>query len=187
MSDFDQDGTDGPDDVVTVATTSQHQRIIDDDRTLRRLPLPGKTISNDIDDYDEMRALFCELAETMRAIRSDPNALKSPFGGYDVGMIRAMTGMIDALRKIISDVNKMKNSDRLTLAILEGHTKTMSQNLAIPLGEKIRIVLSQLESVEGADAAYDTLMSLVSGDIVEIFRNAATQAMTSSREQYNLH
>lgn len=182
MSKFD----DIDSDEATTTTSTAIQRITEDDKSLRLLPLPGRAAdTEEADEYDEMRALFVELAETMRAIRSDPNSLKSPLGGYDVSMIRAITSMVDALRKIMSDINKMKNSDRLTLAILETHTRSMSQNLAIPLGEKIRVTLAHIEDGE-IDAARDSLMALVQGDIVDIFREAATQAMTSSREQYRL-
>jgi hypothetical protein len=162
-------------------------RIEEDDKSLRELPLAGKiSLSEDVDDYAEMRTLFLELAEMMRSIKSDPNAIKSPLGGYDVSMLKALNSMIMGCAKIIETVNKMKNSDRLTLAILESHTRSMSANLAIPLGEKIRVALAQLEDGD-ADGAQRTLLSLVQNDIVAIFREAATQAMLSSREQYQLH
>lgn len=169
-----------------VPVETRIDRISDAETRLRRMPVAGHPIgTSDANDYDEMRTLFVELAETMRAIRSDPNALKSPMGGYDVAMVRALTAMVDSLRKIIEGLNKMKNSDRLTLAILESHTRAMSQNLAIPLGEKIRVALSQIEEGD-PNAAQATLTALVQGDIVDIFREAATQAMISSRESYNL-
>lgn len=188
---------DSADEASTELTISEPDsngvRLAEDERALRRLPLSSlraetatPSSSSDVDSYEEMRILFNELAEMTRAIRADPNALKSPLGGgYDVSMLRAITAMYDALRKNIESVAKMKSSDRLTLAILESHTRAMSQNLAIPLGEKIRATLEALDSGE-PDEAKAILLSLVRGDIVTIFREAATQAMLSSRELYNI-
>lgn len=161
-------------------------RLDEDDRTLRTLPFRTSLPGDKSDDYDEMRVLFLDLAEFMRSIKSDPNAIKSQFGGYDVGMIRAITAMSTECRKAIEAINKMKNSDRLTLAILETHTKSMAQNLAIPLGEKIRLAMLMIEQ-GNPDQAQGLLGSMLSSQIVDLFRNAAMQAMTTSKEAYHLN
>jgi hypothetical protein len=96
--------------------------------------------------------------------------------------------MIKTTGGILSDLNKMRNSDRLTISILENHTKTFTTEVAKPLADILLPI--QKEMAQNPDPAVQVLAgklhTLLTAEVISIFKKAAEESMQRSKEQFKL-
>lgn len=163
------------------------ERLTKDDRFLRSLSTREGARGEDESDYRHMYDLYVRISERLRALDNDPTAFITPHNTHDKDMYRIMAVLLAESRKTIEALNKMRNSDRLTLAILDAHTQLFSELVAIPLGEKLKNILLTLQSTPGADQAKTQLLTFLHQDLIGLFQNAAIQAMETSRSTYKLN
>lgn len=144
--------------------------------------IPAREVTDEELDYVEMRRLFTQLSETLAQV-SRAVAGKEELTSYDLNMLIAL---YRELRNQIETLNKMRNSDRLTKAILEAHTRQLLQLLSEPLSEALRDVYRMLLNgdYDGAAARMGTLLS---ADLAPMFVSSGREAMQMSIEHYKLH
>ena len=136
-------------------------------------------------DYFRMNTLFTRLVARIEALDKDPSAFFTTDSRHDMHKLNVWTGMISSARAILADLNKMRNSDRLTASILEQHTLRLSQSLAAGLGEELRPVQAALAS--GDQARAQELLGEVMGQRVPaLFRQAAADALDMTKTKYGL-
>ncbi len=93
--------------------------------------------------------------------------------------------MIDKARSALSDLNKMRNSDKLTLSILNQHTVNFSKIVAAGIRDEMRVVLDELRR-DGHDLLADRLENIVSERVPLLFATAGQQVLNDLKEKYKL-
>lgn len=154
------------------------ERIEDDDLVLRQRSV------QETNDLGQLWDLFSRSKERVMAMDQDPNAFIGPDGFLDLMAIRTYKELLDTTRKMLETLNKMKNSDRVTASILDAHTKSLAENLAIPLGERLRQVLTLID--KDRIEAKQALIQLLQRGLVEVFKKAAQDATSTTKETYGL-
>ena len=172
---------------VTLVLPEFSKRFEEDDLVLRSISVQEGALGQNDSDYHNMWGLFLRLIRRAEAIDEDPRAFLDRHGGYDTQALSVWTKLIDNARRILEGLNKMRNSDRLTISILESHTRSFAQALAGPLGTELREILEDLEGIPEAKRPRARLALLVSEGVVTLFRQAAVDTMARSRREYRLH
>lgn len=162
-------------------------RFDEDELYLRSRASHANALGRNDSDYHNMWGLFLRVIRRAEAIDNDPQAFLSPSGAYDTKAVETWAKLIDNGRKILEGLNKMRNSDRLTVHILESHTRSFAEALAGPLGVELRAILTELQQVPEASHVTARLARLVNDGVVTIFRRAALETITKSKEEYKLH
>jgi hypothetical protein len=148
-------------DVMDVARARLEREALELERADPRVGALGERDN----DYFRMWELFQRLMTRVVALDKDPTAFWTADGRHDMHKLNVWTGMVSAARGVLSDLNKMRNSDRLTASILEQHTLKLSQSLAAGLGEQLRAVESAMPAM---------------------FRRAAEETLEMTRSRYGL-
>lgn len=162
------------------------ERFNEDDASLRETSLESVASLRNSSEYAFLHDLYVKIYQRFQAIDADAQAFANKNGGWDLGMLKAYTSLCHEVRAIIESLNKMKNSDRLVLMILETHTKKFAQNLAAPMGLELRGVCEELARIPEASHAAARLTALVEGGVTNLFKKAAVDSLAQSREKYNL-
>jgi len=160
-------------------------RLQKDDTILRSRSTEEGALGRNDSDYFHLWDLYNRVRERVVAMDSDPLAFLGPDGEPDRETLKVYAGLVSETRRMLETLNKMRNTDRVTAAILEQHTRSYAEALAIPLGEKLRVVLSALE--KDTHQARAVVISLLQRGLVEIFRDAALSSLASTKETYNLN
>jgi hypothetical protein len=139
-------------------------------------------------DYFVMWDLFRRLLRRIVAIDADPTAFLSLDGRHDMIRLNTWAGMIDKARSALSDLNKMRNSDKLTMNILEQHTLSFSKTVASGLGDEVRVIIDELRSNSDPQfhAVADRIQDIVSERVPLLFASAGEQALEAIKKRYKL-
>lgn len=141
--------------------------------------VPGET-----GDYFDMRMIIDRLRCRMKEV-DDTAALVGPDGKVDSYALVMWLRLVAEFRSTIEAVNRMKNSDRLTKAILQAHTKRMVQLFSEPLAARFTAVIGQLRS--NPENAADVLEHLVATEVPRMVLRAADEGVKESCDQFRLH
>lgn len=140
-------------------------------------------------DYHNMVELFRRLMRRIIALDADPMAFLSEDGkNHSTNRLNTWKSMIDSAARIVSDLNRMRNQDKMTVSILENHTKKFATAVAGPIGAEIREVRDQLIDIQDPKAQQLALRldALLTVGVTDIFSKAATSSLRQSKEQYKL-
>ena len=140
-------------------------------------------------DYHHMADLFKRVVRRIAALDADPTAfLIEGTNKHAFQKLGIWSGMINNARQILESLNKMRNSDRMTVSILEQHTRKFALTLSAPMAQVLREIREDLTTVpdEKADYAVKRIEELLSERMPQIMTEAAAQAMRESKEQYKL-
>jgi hypothetical protein len=135
-------------------------------------------------DYQHLWDLYTRSRERVLALDSDPNAFISPDGYPDLMAIKLYKEILGETRKMLETLNKIRNSDQVMVSALESHTRVYAENLAVPLGDKLRVVLQLLE--KDKIEAQQVLCQLLQRGLVDVFKRAAGEALKTTKETYGL-
>jgi hypothetical protein len=142
---------------------------------------------DDHTDYHQMWEQYRRVNRRIRAFDADPTAFHSADGTLNTMKLQMWVKLVSEARSLLEGVNKMRNQDRLVVAILEAHTK----HFALRLIDSIKVEIAEQASLlrDGADAAAvaGSLERLVLQRLPSIFRDAAVDSLHYSREEYSLH
>lgn len=169
-------------------TEAQLERLELTEDNLRDLQKIDVALGKNDSDYHNMADLFRRLMRRIAALDADPTAFLTPDGQHSNQRLSTWTNMINNAKSIIEGLNKMRNSDRMTVSILEQHTKRYATAIAGPIGDVIRDVRDELMQVEHPKAREmaSRLTLLVDRDVTDIFTDAAVRSLRESREKYKL-
>ena len=139
-------------------------------------------------DYHAMADLFERVRRRVNALDADPRAFTNADGTHSFPKLSTWSSMIDNARRIIEGLNKMRNSDRMTVSILEQHTQKFASAITRPVAAELRGIRDLLATSSDpvAQHAARQLTSLLTGGVTSIMRDAAVSSLRDSREQYKL-
>jgi hypothetical protein len=161
------------------------QRLLDEDEGVL---VQDSLVEDDNDgtDYHHMWDLFRRIFRRIKALDADPIAFLNDDGNstnhYKLTM---WVKLISEARSLLEGLNKMRNNDRLVVAILEGHTK----RFAIQLIDSVKVeILPQIETLRerGQGDIADQLESTIRRRLPNVFTNVAVDSLQNSKEEYNL-
>lgn len=147
------------------------------------LPFPAK--QSDVEaDYHEMRRLYDKLHPILdMAFELLENA--SSEDGVDASSLITLVKVFSEARAQLETLSKMRNSDRLIMAILEWNTRALTHNVSEPLCRKLREILCDLDD-DDAELAHAKLNTFLQKEIGPIFLAGARDALTKSAEEFKL-
>lgn len=139
-------------------------------------------------DYHQLTDLFVRLTRRITALDSDPRAFINQDGSHSFQKLSTWAGLIDNARRIIEGLNKMRNSDRMTVSILETHTRRLATSFTRPVATEMRMIRDQLltSSDPTAQRVATHMTALLDDGVPTIITDAATKAMRESREEFKL-
>lgn len=139
-------------------------------------------------DYHQLASLFQRLLRRITALDADPRAFTNADNSVSFPKLSTWTSMIDNARRIIEGLNKMRNSDRMTVSILESHTKKFGTAFARPVAHELRAIERMLSESHdpAAQAAAQKITELLNSGVTTIMSDAAVQSLRDSKEQYKL-
>lgn len=161
------------------------RRFEEDDAFLRRSSFADNARGLNDSDYHNMYGLFLRVLRRIESL-DDNNAIISQ-SGCDVKLLATWNALLDNARRMIEGLNKMRNSDRLVLHILESQTKSFAQAIASPLGVELREIVLELERIPEASHITARMKRLVGSGVSSMFRNAALETLARTREEYKLN
>lgn len=150
-------------------------------------PEDGALGKND-SDYHNMWDLFRRLMRRVAALDADPTTFITDNGKHDLAKLNIWAGIINTARGCLTDLNKMRNSDRLTVSILESHTKTFTAAVAQPLAATLLPLQEELaqHTDPNIQAIAARINDLLQVGVVDIFQRAAEDSMRRSKDQFKL-
>lgn len=140
-------------------------------------------------DYHHMADLFKRVIRRVAALDADPTAFViEGTNKHAFQKLSVWSGMINNARQILESLNKMRNSDRMTVSILEQHTRKFALQLSGPMAQVLREIREDLRTVPDGrgDYAVKRIEELLSERMPQLMTEAAAQAMRESKEQYKL-
>lgn len=139
-------------------------------------------------DYHQLTDLFTRIYRRIAALDADPTAFSNQDGTHSFQKLSTWSSMIDNGRKIIEGLNKMRNNDKMTVSILESHTRKFGTAFARPVAAELRAMRDLLANSRDPAAAQVAarIDTLLTEGVKTIMTDAAVQAMRDSKEQYKL-
>lgn len=162
------------------------RRFEEDDSSLRRVSFAEGALGHNDSDYHNMWGLFLRIVRRAEAIDEDPTAFSNADGKLDPKILDTWGKLIDNGRKILEGLNKMRNSDRLVIHVLETHTRSFAQAIAGPLGVELRELLLDLEEIPEAAHVATRMRRLINDGVRTMFQTAALETMARSRDEFKL-
>ena len=164
------------------------QRLETDSADLRLADPEDMALGHDNSDYHQLTALFMRLQRRITALDSDPRAFINADGSHSFQKIGTWASLIDGARRIIEGLNKMRNSDRMTVSILEQHTRRFATAFTRPVAQELRAIRDSLEASPDPAArhAAQRMTELLGTGVPTIMTDAAVQSLRDSREQFKL-
>jgi hypothetical protein len=139
-------------------------------------------------DYHQLTALFMRLQRRIEALDQDPTAFQNADGSHSFNKLGTWASLIDGARKIVEGLNKMRNGDRMTVSILEQHTKRFATAISRPVAQELRVIQGMLETSADPQArqAAEAISQLLNVGVSTIMTDAAVQSLRDSKEAYKL-
>lgn len=164
------------------------ERIERDTSELRILDPEDMAMGRDNSDYHQLVDLFRRLLRRVTALDEDPTAFRNADGSHAFQKLNAWTSMVDNARKIIEGLNKMRNTDRMTISILEQHTKRFATEFTRPVAGELRAIGALLSTSNDpvARAAGERIAALLNEGVRDIMTGAAVRALQESKQEYKL-
>lgn len=166
--------------------------------TLRRLDTDAKemrlhdpeevALGRNNSDYHQLAELLQRLQRRIEALDNDPTAFVNADGTHSFTKLNTWSGLIDNARKLVEGLNKMRNSDRMTISILEQHTKRFATAISKPVAQELRLIqgLLKTSSDPAVVQARAHINALLEQGVQGIMRDAAVHSLREAKEQYKL-
>jgi len=142
--------------------------------------------TDDEADYFELRKLYDRLLPMLDLANKDLKRKASSSHGLTHQDYKIIVTMYSECRQQLEALNKMRNSNRLTRAVIEAHTSQVLTMLSEPLGQKLRDIRRQLEHGE-AQSAVLLLSALIESDLPPMLVSTGKEAIRRSVDEYKLH
>jgi hypothetical protein len=140
---------------------------------------------DDNSDFFDMKDVIARMKKWVRRF-DDDEQLKGDDGRLDTFRLMAMLKLSSELRSSIETYNRMKNTDRISKAMLQGHTKRYVQHISEPLTTELLALRASIESGD-VDDATARLDALLHERIGLIMRESAETSVKESCEVFRLN
>lgn len=164
------------------------QRLETDTNELRLADPEDLALGRNNSDYHELSRLFLRLQRRIEALDQDPTAFTNADGSHSFSKLGTWATLIDNARKVIEGLNKMRNSDRMMVTVLEQHTKRFATAISKPVATELRDIQRLLAASKDpvAHRALAQIEALLDERVREIMTDAASHSLRMSKEQYKL-
>ena len=142
--------------------------------------------TDDEADYFELRKLYDRLLPMLDLANRDLKSKAETNRGLTPQDYKTIVTMYSECRQQLEALNKMRNSNRLTRAVIEAHTSQVLTMLSEPLGQKLRDIRRQLEHGD-QPGAVALLCSLIDSDLPPMLISTGKEAIRRSVDEYKLH
>lgn len=132
------------------------------------------------DDYFELRDLILQLRQQMENMSRTKKNDSSESNFY---WLTIWLKIVSELRACLESLSRMRNSDRVTKAVLQAHTKRFVQLFSEPLLIELQKTLVATQQGEGEPA----VARLIDESVSRIIQTAATSALRETSEAYKLN
>lgn len=162
-------------------------RFVEDESSLRAISPDEGVHGENSSDYRHMYDLFLRMTRAAATLRNDPTAFVGKYG-YDDKVMNAYIKMEATALKALSELNRMRNQDRMTTVILDNHTRDISEMVAIEVGRELRLLLGSLENESSVNTSELSLRlrSLLYKRLPEILITIANKSLDASKKEYGL-
>jgi hypothetical protein len=135
-------------------------------------------------EWDSLWRLYESLARRVAEVDAQPDAFLTDDGRFDGQRLAMWSSAVDRCRALLSELGKLRNTERLLEAALNETIRSYATGLAAPLGVELR---AALQAARRGEHVVDVLMELVEGDrLARVFREAAESTVEDVRERYRL-
>lgn len=134
--------------------------------------------------YFDMRNLVTKLRARLDQL-DQSTAFVDDKGKVNSFGLQLWLRFVDSFRSVLEAMNRIRNNDKLTKAILQAHTKRNYNMASAPLVARIEVVLKKMEA--GAPDTLDDLRQLARSDARGILEQAADDAIQETCGVYRLH
>jgi hypothetical protein len=134
--------------------------------------------------YFDMRDLLHKLRTRMKEVDNTVTFVDD-HGQLNAYGLQLWLKFVDSFRQALEAMNRIRNNDRLTKAILQAHTKRNYNLASAPLIARFEEVLTKLRNK--APGAVDDFERLALYEAREILEQAARSAVQESCDVYRLH
>jgi len=161
-------------------------RLLEDEDELRSISPSEGAYGKNGSDYRQMFAMFSRLLQDATVIRSDPKAFVDSKGNWNEKVLGAYAKLMGLAMKGMSELNKMRNNDKMVAGLLEAHTKDFAQSIAIELGAEVKSIIEAVDRGDNKLEVILLLKRLMHRKIPEIFLRSAGSTLHASKEEFGL-
>lgn len=173
-------------DALLLSADAVLQRLDEEEQALRDIDIVGGALGKNASDYTHMYSIFVSLVEHIKAIKADPAAFFDDRQRYNDKMLNAYSKLVSTAMKALSELNRMRNADKMTAHILDRHTRDLVQLAAVDIGKELKLAIEAAESGEDGAAIAERLRRLVHRRLPEIFVKSAQETLLSSKDEFGL-
>lgn len=160
-------------------------RLAEDEDMLRGVSPVEGALGRNSSDYHNMWSLFTQVVDRANAMNADPTAFVTSHG-VNEKTLNAWTKMIATAKSILSDLNRMRNTDRLVAGLLEDHTRALTQAVCAELGVEVKAIIDAIDAGEDKNDVVIMLKALMYRRIPEIFLKSASTTLVTAKEEFGL-
>jgi len=171
-----------------VSTTLPISLTLDsEEEELRKIAPSRGAFGENASDYLNMYDMFMSVIQHAKALSSDPNAFLTPQGTYNDKIINAYKGLMGTAIKAMTELNKMRNADKMTAFILDSNTRDLVGAASVEIGMEIKKIIDGVDSGNSSDEVVLGLKRLMYQKLPKIFTEAAQESLEITKETYGLH
>jgi len=149
-----------------------------------KLTLPGAHQLPVEREWAQLWGLYERGASRVAEVDDDPDAFTNAEGKLDSQRLAMWSSAVDRCRALLSELGKLRASERLQEAALHETIRSYATEVATPLGVELR---AALQAARRGEHVVDVLADLVEGDgIPTIFRDAAEATAEDVRRRYRV-
>lgn len=134
--------------------------------------------------YFDMQELINKLRTRLAQV-DEKTAFLNADGTVNTYGMMLWLKLVDTFRQALEAMNRIRNNDRLTKAILQAHTKRNTQLASAPIVARFEVVLGKVKT--GAPDALAELEKFATEEVKEMLIEAGKTAIQESCEVYRLH
>jgi hypothetical protein len=162
------------------------ERLLEDEEALRDIGFEEGAQGKNGSDYRKLYDIWLKIFEFANTIKADPQAFQFANGAYNDKMINAYSKLMGLAMKGMTDLNRMRNTDRMVARMLSENSQNLAQSVSIELGLELKAVIEAIDRGETSDEVAIRLKRIMYRKVPEIFLKSASEALTSTRESYGL-
>lgn len=169
--------------VVNLDTVLTTDRMDFDESQMRRLYYSGNAVGHEDIDYQEMWRLFTKVIQRVESVNADPNAFRTEAGKINFNALGSWSSLVTNAKGILTDIHKMRNSDKFLALILQKHTLAYGAAIAQPIAEIMRQILVELKRLNADPETTEKVENLLAGGMAELFGRVALTTLKQTRKE----
>lgn len=161
-------------------------RLLEDDEELRKFSPEDGALGRNNSDYHAMYYMHSQVLTLANQIRQDPGAMKTEEGHWNRQNIAVYDKLVSTAIKAQSELNKMRNQDRMTTHIVREHSANLLIETSAGLGREINRVVEMLQAGEDRQVVTVALKQLLSRVLPPMMTKISKEVLESTIEKFGL-